>query len=110
MAERGKAGWGNGKRDQLPKFLAQPPRSLSFLTRLPSTSSLEAMATPAPELLFLLRKEKVDDEINKNVISPSDFTVMVTQDAHTDHAEDLEGIYWAWAEHVNHLTPEFYPS
>ena len=41
------------------------------------------------------------NEINKDIVTPSDFTVMMTQKPHTDVVGDLEGIYWAWAENVN---------
>ena len=42
-----------------------------------------------------------ENEVNKEIINPMDFTVVVTQDPHSDPIDDLEGIYWAWAENIN---------
>ena len=46
-------------------------------------------------------QNKIKQEIFKDQVIASDFTVMVTQVPHQDSLEDLPGIYWAWAENIN---------
>ena len=46
-------------------------------------------------------QEKIKKEVQSGLVTASDFTVMVTQDPHDDPIEDLQGVYWAWAENIN---------
>ena len=48
------------------------------------------------------------DEINKNIVNPIDYTVVVTQNPHKDHNDDLPGILWEWAENINQKEMEEY--
>lgn len=40
-------------------------------------------------------------EINAGTVTPSDFTVVVTTEPHTEKLEDLPAVFYAWAENIN---------
>lgn len=40
-------------------------------------------------------------EINAGTVTPSDFTVVVTAEPHTEKLEDLPAVFYAWAENIN---------
>ena len=45
--------------------------------------------------------QTIQNEVNLGVINPEDYSVVVTLGPHKDSIDDLEGIFWAWAEDVN---------
>ena len=47
----------------------------------------------------------VDNDINTGTLNATHFTVVMEQDPHKDHINDLKGVYWAWAENILELEP-----
>ena len=52
-------------------------------------------------MLALTKMQEVtENEINAERVTPVDYTVVISQDAHSESVEDLPGVYFAWAEHI----------
>ena len=45
-------------------------------------------------------QDATEKEVNQGTVFPKDYTVVITQDPHTESLDDLPGVYYAWVENV----------
>ena len=58
-------------------------------------------------MLGLKRLQQVqENEINGDTVAASDYSVVVTQEPHTESLEDLPAVYYAWAENICSKEPQ----
>ena len=50
--------------------------------------------------------KRVDDDVNSGTLGANHFSVVMEQDPHEDHINDLKGIYWAWGEQILRNEPD----
>ena len=58
-------------------------------------------------LLALKRVQQVQDrDVERALVTASDFSVQVEVDAHLEDVEDLPGVFYDWAENINAKEPD----